>query len=276
MDGDERIDARKTLRVEQGPSSIQQSEPESLPENDSRSDAPAQLQIQNERFQRIIENTDAGYFRVGMDGRYEDVNPAWLRMHGFTRREDVIGLHFSAVHHQQDIVKSKTIVESLRRGESVKSDETSRVNQDGTISYHTFSANPVLDGDRVIGVEGFLIDITERKRMEQALQSSEKKFSKAFQSNPAALTIADLTTSSYLEVNEAFEQITGYRRDEVIGKSWDELKFWTDLSSRDEALTRLLKDGVLRNWEFGFRKKGEKHCPRKFPTHWPSTPRMTP
>src|ERR1039458_1211961 len=58
-------------------------------------DAEARLQAHHERFQRIIENTDAGYFRIGMDGSYEEVNPAWLRMYGFANREEAIGLHFS-------------------------------------------------------------------------------------------------------------------------------------------------------------------------------------
>ena len=63
----------------------------------------AEAQVRNDRFRRIIENTDAGYFRIGMDGRYQDVNPAWLRMHGLTRREDIIGRHYSAVLDSQDI-----------------------------------------------------------------------------------------------------------------------------------------------------------------------------
>ena len=66
-------------------------------------------------------------------------------------------------------------------------------------------------------------DITSRKMMEEALKKSEEKFSKAFQSNPTAITIADLTNRSYLEVNIAFEQITGYRRDEVVGHDWAEI-----------------------------------------------------
>jgi PAS domain S-box-containing protein len=79
-------------------------------------------------------------------------------------------------------------------------------------------------------------DITERCVMEEALKKSEEKFSRAFRSNPAALTIADLETCSYLEVNGAFEQITGYRSDEIIGRSWDELGLWADPSNREEAL----------------------------------------
>ncbi len=469
--------------------------------------AEAKRRAQSERFQRIIENTDGGYFRIGMDGRYEDVNPAWLRMHGFTRREDAIGQHFSKVQVPSDEARAEAIVEVLMRGDSVRSGEFSRVRQDGTIGYHTFSANPILDGDRVIGIEGFLMDISERKiadqerrqseqryrslfdsvheglalqklvrsngipenyillevnrryeelvglsreflvnklatdvygtpeapylkeyasviqtgspsqfetyfapmdkhlivsvapmegdvfaaiffditdqrrtearyrliaenaadviwlwdveedrpiylspsvtrlrgfsveevmahpldramppeiyqmiatetreriaaveagdetariraneveytrkdgslvaaervttlisdqhgkvrhilgvsrdiserkRMEDALRRSEEKFSRAFQTSPAAITIADLTTGSYLEVNGTFEQMTGYRRDEVVGRSWDELRLWTDSSNRDEAVRHLLKDGSLRNWDFSYRKK---------------------
>ncbi len=98
-------------------------------------------------------------------------------------------------------------------------------------------------------------DITYRRAMEQALKKSEEKFSMAFQSNPAALTIVDLATSSYLDVNGAFEQITGYRRDEVVGRRWDELGLWDDPSDRDEAVRRLIHDRCLRNWEFRFRRK---------------------
>jgi len=131
-----------------------------------RKKAEAQLQAEHKRFQGIIENTDAGYFRIGMDGCYEDVNPAWLRMHGFTRREDAIGLHFSAVQTPEDVGKAGEIVEDLMRGGPVRSGVFSRLCRDGAIGYHSFSINPVLDGDRVIGVEGFIVDITELKRAE--------------------------------------------------------------------------------------------------------------
>jgi two-component system, cell cycle sensor histidine kinase and response regulator CckA len=358
-------------------------------ERTDRKDAEALLKAQNERLKKIIDNTDAGYFRVGIEGHFEDVNPAWLRMYGFSRREDIIGRHFSSVQLPEDLAKAEEIVRALMRGEAVRSGEFSGLRRDGTVGYHSFSANPVMDGDEVIGIEGFLIDIsdrkraeeekrqseqrykliaenaadviwlwdlekdlplyvspsvrrlrgfsseevkaqpldeamppdiyqmivtqtkeriaavesgdetariraneveyfckdgstvfaervttlisddqgkvrhilgvsrdiTERKRMEDALRKSEEKFSRAFRASPAAITIADLKTGLYLEVNGTFEQITGYQRDEVIGKSWDEMGMWTDPSNRDEAVKRLLEDGSLRNWEFSFCKK---------------------
>src|ERR1035441_1511999 len=153
-----------------------------LRENGLRMDAEARFQAQHDRFRRIVQNTDAAYFRIGMDGCYEDVNPAWLRMYGFTRREDAIGLHFSAVQVPEDVAKAESIVEALVRGESVKSGEFSRLRRDGTIGYHSFSANPVLDGDRVIGLEGFLVDISDRKIAERERRHTEQRYRTLFDS----------------------------------------------------------------------------------------------
>jgi PAS domain S-box-containing protein len=108
----------------------------------STQEAEARLEAQNKRFQGIVEHTDAGYFRIGMDGCYEDVNAAWLRMYGFTSRDEAIGLHFSAVQVPDDVATAKEIVEPLLRGEPVESGEFSRLRRDGTIGYHSFFGEP--------------------------------------------------------------------------------------------------------------------------------------
>ena len=64
--------------------------------------------------------------------------------------------------------------------------------------------------------------------------------------------IADITSQLYLEVNEAFERITGYRRDEIVGRSWFQLCLFGDPHEWDSALQRLLNEGRIRNLEFGF------------------------
>ena len=98
-------------------------------------------------------------------------------------------------------------------------------------------------------------DITSRKLSEAALKHSEEKFSKAFHSNPAAIVIIDLGGESYLEVNRTFEQMTGFRRDEVIGQSRGDLLLWTDKLLREKAIRQLTREGALHNLECHFRKK---------------------
>jgi PAS domain S-box-containing protein len=98
-------------------------------------------------------------------------------------------------------------------------------------------------------------DITERNLIEESLRKSEEQFSKAFRLNPAAIVIADLSAKTYLDVNETFENITGYRRDEIVGRTWSEARLWSDPGERDKVLNTLMKEGSIRNFEFVFQKK---------------------
>jgi hypothetical protein len=190
-----------------------------------RKKAEARLQAGRKRFQSIIENTDAGYFRIGRDGCYEDVNPAWLRMHGFTRREDAIGLHFSVVQVPEDVGNAEAIVRAIERGESIRGGEFSRLRRDGKIGYHGFSASPVLDGDRVIGIEGFIVDTTERKEAERGRQHSERLYRSLFNSLHEGVALHKLIWSNgvpdnylLLNANRRFEEILGLKREHVVNK----------------------------------------------------------
>ncbi len=98
-------------------------------------------------------------------------------------------------------------------------------------------------------------DITERKRAEEALRESENKFSKAFHAMPSVLVIASLADGRYIEVNEAFERVFGYRRDEVIGRSSLELNIWQNQEDRAIVLRMLAEGKKVRDLEIGFRSK---------------------
>jgi PAS domain S-box-containing protein len=191
---------------------------------DAADAAEARLQAQTRRFQRIIENTHAGYFRIGTDGRYQEVNSAWLRMCGFTRKEDAIGLHFSALQVPESLSTAEKVVDALLRGESLDG-EFPRLRRDGTVGYHTYSANSVFDGDRVIGIEGFLIDITDRKTAEIERQDTEQRYRSLFNSMQEGVAIHELIHKNgapenyvLLEVNRRYEEILGVRREDVVNK----------------------------------------------------------
>jgi PAS domain S-box-containing protein len=98
-------------------------------------------------------------------------------------------------------------------------------------------------------------DITQRTAIEESLRKSEEKFSKAFHSNPAATLIADISNQFYLDVNETFERITGYQRDEIVGRTWQQVRLFAKSEERDKFLSQLVKEGSVRNFDFLFRKK---------------------
>jgi len=136
----------------------------------ARKKAEEALRESEERFRRTVHGSEAGYVFVDRDGRIGDVNEAWLRMHGFGSCDEVVGKHFTFTLPDQDKEGAQRDFSKLLRGVTIPAGESRRCCEDGSIGYQTFSANPVLKGGKVTGAEAFLIDITERKRVEEDLR----------------------------------------------------------------------------------------------------------
>lgn len=104
-------------------------------------------------------------------------------------------------------------------------------------------------------LEGFIMDITARKTSEERLQMSEQRFSKAFKASPIMIAISRLDDAALLEVNQTFEELTGYTREEAIGKSTLELGIWEHVQDRERLIGALVGAGEIRNHEVQFRTK---------------------
>lgn len=84
----------------------------------------------------------------------------------------------------------------------------------------------------------------------QQLQESETKFQKAFQASAAAMTITRLSDSSYLDVNNTFVKMSGFPREQILGKTSTDLNLILDTKKRDDILKELKEKGSIRNLEF--------------------------
>ncbi|MEE8041787.1 MAG: PAS domain S-box protein [Pseudomonadales bacterium] len=100
-------------------------------------------------------------------------------------------------------------------------------------------------------------DVTERYRAERERRFSEDKFTQVFQSSPDGVIVASLPDGEILEVNETFCEVTGYARDEVIGKTAQELNLWVHDEDRD-AYLRELDSGGFDNLPIQFRMKDQR------------------
>ncbi|MEI7616239.1 MAG: PAS domain S-box protein, partial [Actinomycetota bacterium] len=109
--------------------------------------------------------------------------------------------------------------------------------KDGRAVWLSTSGIPLLKDDgTLIGYRGSDTDITESKILNEKLNISEEKFSKAFHVNPSACGFTDLITGKYIEVNEAFYSLFGFEKDEVIGKNAVELGILTQDALKDLTL----------------------------------------
>ena len=102
---------------------------------------------------------------------------------------------------------------------------------------------------------GLLWQRARRRKTEAELIRSEEKFSKSFRQSPLAISIASTKDGCYIDVNETFEQQTGWRRDEVIGRSPSDINVWVDPDQRSLFMKQLLAEGNVRDLEVRIRRK---------------------
>jgi PAS domain S-box-containing protein len=100
--------------------------------------------------------------------------------------------------------------------------------------------------------------MTEPERMKEALQECEKKFLKALQECPLAVTLTSAIDHRYIEVNDTFERISGWNRDEVIGRTPFDINIWVDPSHRVAFVERLVSGGTVRNLDVHARLKNRE------------------
>ncbi len=115
------------------------------------------------------------------------------------------------------------------------------------------------DGVAAPIVRGIAHDVTDQKRMERALRLSEEKFSKAFLASPYAIVISTLEDGKLIDVNDSFQRIMGFSREESIGRSSIELGIWCCLADRDDILNELRQAGQVRSKQVPFQTKGGKN-----------------
>jgi PAS domain S-box-containing protein len=173
------------------------------------------------------------------DGEVMYANESWERMFGYEPGE-LVGQRVARVNApaaEAPEERARRISSALER-DGVWSGEVHNVRKDGTLFWTSASVSAFEDPDQGAVWAVIQTDMTERRVAEETLRAGEERFRKIFDGGPVGTLVLD-NDMRIADANQVFCGITGYRRDELVGRLFSDIARPVDLALEDELEARL-------------------------------------
>jgi diguanylate cyclase (GGDEF)-like protein/PAS domain S-box-containing protein len=235
---------------------------------DARKRSEIQHAHSEERYHATFEQAAVGILHTSLEGRLLRCNQRFADIIGYPH-DEVCKLTFQQITLPEDLGDSVGVLKRMLDGtDRAASWEKRYIRKDGALTWIKLTVSMLRDSQgRALHFIAVVEDINARKAAEvrlavaqEALRASEERYRTAFQTSLDAITINRLSDGTYVDVNKAFLDIVGYKREEVIGRTSVELEIWADLRDRQELVKILRSNSVCRNLEAQFRSKSGKLC----------------
>jgi PAS domain S-box-containing protein len=204
--------------------------------------------------ERAIETSINAIAISDLEGTLTYVNPSFIKLWEYNDKNEIVGRN--ATSFWQYPQEAGNVIYELQN-QGGWSGELTGIKKNNSQFTTQVAASMVTDektGHPFAMLASFL-DITDHKAAVDALKESEEKFAKAFHNSPDVMIITSINEGKIFEVNESIYRLSGYKKEEVLGKTTIELELWGDVNERDIFLRKLIDDGIVLNYETRFRKK---------------------
>ena len=187
------------------------------------------------------------------DGKYIEVNDSFVRNTGYSR-EELIGHTVDVFNLFVYSEEQAQMMRIIQENGNLKNGEYHFRIRSGEIRTWLCSAEIVNINEDACMI-AVATDVTELRKVEQALIDSESKLAVAFRFSPQAIGITDIKEGKFIEANDSICRLTGYSRDELMGHTPEELKFWVNPADQQRIGKILEKKGRVDNEELQFYNK---------------------
>lgn len=223
--------------------------------------AAKELRLSEERYRTVFDTSPTAIIVSRLsDGVIIAANRTYLDASGY-KREEVVGLTTMELGVWRDAADRQRLIDVLQRNKECRDMDFQSTRRNGERFWIRVSASLIEIGG-VQCIAAFAEDIGEAKIAEErlaaaanALRLSEERYRTAFQTSLDSININRLSDGKYVDVNPAFLDITGYEREEVIGKTSLELGIWAEPRDRQMMTDMVGQNTTLRNLEVQFRRK---------------------
>jgi PAS domain S-box-containing protein/diguanylate cyclase (GGDEF)-like protein len=211
-------------------------------EAEARGQAEQLVRETQERFATIFRSSPAGISLSRLsDGRLVDANPAFLSMLGYDRHEVIgrtareMGVFVSPRDRESfvETIRTHGRVDGVEAEVQKKSGETATML--GSSELINFAGEPHL--------LNIMLNITDKKRTDEALRESESRFRNAFEASAIGVALVGLD-GRMLKVNRSLCESVGYSEEELLAKTFRDITHPDDLENDLEHVKRLIGDEI--------------------------------
>jgi DNA repair protein RadC len=219
------------------------------------------LQASEENYRTLVEDALVGIINVDLTGKITYVNKTILQATGYSWGELVGKNAFRLGLISDETIK--VLRERMKKkltGQPPGILEIQCKRKDGEWIWLQIRGIVLRKHNMPVGIQIIGEDITDRKREEETMREYKEKFSKVFRTSPDIVVISTLEDGKVIEVNDSYTRVTGYTREDTIGKRETDFDFWVKAEDRARLVHKQKERGKIRNLEFNFRTKSGEIC----------------
>jgi PAS domain S-box-containing protein len=220
-----------------------------------RKKAEEALSDSEERYRHLVKYAPTGIYEIDFTyPRFDSVNDSMCEMSGYTREELLAKNPFDLLTPESQIRFKQRIGKAIAGEKIPENVEYKVITKGGKELWATLNMKLISRNGRFCGAQVVAHDTTERKEAEEAIKDSEAKFSVAFNASGVAAIVSRWSDGRYIDVNETFLKVFGYKREEVIDQTSPGLNMYAFPEQRTEFLKLIDKD-LVKDLETVFRTK---------------------
>jgi len=234
-------------RVAERTAELQQANEQLQREVQERKQAEEALRASEERYRAVVEDQTEVICRFKADGTFIFVNDVWCRFFGKTTQQ-LVGRKWHPEPLPEDVPLIQRQLASLSPANPVVTIENRVYSGLGELRWMQFVNRGFFDEEgRLTEIQSVGRDITDRRRAEEALQQSERRFRNYFEQGLIGMAVTSSDTR-WLEVNDRLCEFLGYSRDELFQtRDWAACTHPDDLEPNLQLRARLLA-GEIQNY----------------------------
>lgn len=189
-------------------------------EIEERRKAELRARASEEKYRELAELLPQIVYEINPRGNFTFINRHGLHLLGYSQADLERGMNAVQVFVPEDRVRVAVALKSFMNGNTAVPNEYTALKKNGTPVPVMVYGAPIVRDDRVVGLRGVCVDITDRKEGEQALRESEQHYRLLTERSLAGICIVQDDVAVY--VNDRYSEITGFASDEILGRNpWE-------------------------------------------------------